>query len=144
LLEEGLDWQEMSINPKDMDFIQSKNSASREITLAFGVPPQLLGINGDNTYSNMQEARLALWEETLIPLLDKLSDSLGSWLSYWYQEEIIIDFDRDAISALTEKRENLWSKIAGADFMTVNEKRSFVGLAPVKGGDNLPLPLDNS
>jgi HK97 family phage portal protein len=143
LLEGGLDWQEMSINPKDMDFIQSKNSASREIALAFGVPPQLLGINGDNTYSNMQEARLALWEETLIPLLDKLSDSLGSWLSYWYQEEIIIDFDRDAISALTEKRENLWSKIASADFMTVNEKRSFVGLAPVKGGDNLPLPLNN-
>ena len=60
LLEGGLGWQEMSINPKDMDFIESKNSAAREIALAFGVPPQLLGINGDNTYSNMQEARLAL------------------------------------------------------------------------------------
>lgn len=74
LLEGGLGWQEMSINPKDMDFIESKNSAAREIALAFGVPPQLLGINGDNTYSNMQEARLALWEETLIPLLDKIAD----------------------------------------------------------------------
>ena len=56
LLEGGLDWREMSINPKDMDFIESKNSAAREIALAFGVPPQLLGINGDSTYSNMQEA----------------------------------------------------------------------------------------
>lgn len=135
LLEGGLDWREMSINPKDMDFIESKNSAAREIALAFGVPPQLLGINGDNTYSNMQEARLALWEETLIPLLDKLSDALGNWLSHWYKEEIIIDFDRDSISALTEKRENLWSKIAAADFMTLNEKRAFFGLAPLPGGD---------
>lgn len=137
LLEGGLDWQEMSINPKDMDFIESKNSAAREIALAFGVPPQLLGINGDNTYSNMQEARLALWEETLIPLLDKLSDALSNWLSYWYGEEILIDFDRDSISALTEKRENLWAKIASANFMTINEKRAFVGLGPIENGNRL-------
>lgn len=137
LLEGGLAWQEMSINPKDMDFIESKNSAAREIALAFGIPPQLLGINGDNTYSNMQEARLALWEETLIPLLDKLSDALGNWLSHWYQEEIIIDFDRDSISALIEKRENLWVKITNANFMTLNEKRAIVGLKPLEDGDRL-------
>lgn len=137
LLEGGLAWQEMSINPKDMDFIESKNAAAREIALAFGIPPQLLGINGDNTYSNMQEARLALWEETLIPLLDKLSDALGNCLSYWYQEEIIIDFDRDSISALTERRENLWEKITQANFMTLNEKRALVGLKPIENGDIL-------
>jgi HK97 family phage portal protein len=64
LIEGGLEWQEMSMSPKDMDFIEAKNSAARDIALALGVPPQLLGIPGDNTYSNMQEARLALWEET--------------------------------------------------------------------------------
>ncbi len=137
LLEGGLDWREMSISPKDMDFIESKNSASREIALAFGVPPQLLGINGDTTYSNMQEARLGLWEETLIPLLDKLSDALSNWFSYQYSEEIFIDFDRDNISALTEKRESLWTKIANANFMTINEKRSLAGLKPISGGDVL-------
>lgn len=137
LLEGGLGWQEMSINPKDMDFIESKNSAAREIALAFGVPPQLLGINGDNTYSNMQEARLALWEETLIPLLDKIADSMSNWFSYLFKEDIIIDFDRDSISALTEKRENLWAKISNANFMTLNEKRAFVGLPPIINGDRL-------
>ncbi len=139
LLEGGLDWREMSISPKDMDFIESKNSAAREIALAFGVPPQLLGINGDNTYSNMQEARLGLWEETIIPLLDKISNALTHWLSSYYQEKIIIDFDRDSISALTDKRENLWSKISSSDFMTINEKRAFVGLKPISGGDKLSV-----
>ncbi len=137
VLEGGLDWREMSISPKDMDFIESKNSAAREIALAFGVPPQLLGISGDNTYSNMQEARLALWEETLIPLLDKLSDSLSNWFSYLFNDEILVDFDRDGISALTEKRENLWGKITASNFMTINEKRAFVGLPPIAGGDEL-------
>ncbi|MEY3196659.1 MAG: hypothetical protein RLZZ59_25, partial [Pseudomonadota bacterium] len=137
ILEGGLDWREMSISPKDMDFIESKNAAAREIALAFGVPPQLLGINGDNTYSNMQEARIALWEETVIPLLDKLSDAFTNWLSYWFNQEIIIDFDRDSISALIEKRENLWDKISKSSFMTVNEKRAFVGLGTIDGGDSL-------
>lgn len=137
LLEGGIEWQEMSINPKDMDFIQTKNSAARDIALAFGVPPHLLGINGDSTYNNMQEARVALWEETIIPLLDKIADSLTTWFQYWYQEDIVVDFNRDAISALTHKQENLWAKINNANFMTINEKRAIVGLVPIESGDVL-------
>ncbi|HWL04416.1 MAG TPA: phage portal protein, partial [Xanthobacteraceae bacterium] len=52
LLEGGLDWKAMSLSPKDMDFLEAKHSAAREIALAFGVPPMLLGIPGDATYAN--------------------------------------------------------------------------------------------
>ena len=83
----------------------------------------------------MQEARLALWEENIIPLLDKLSDGLSNWFSYWLKEDLIIDFDRDSISALTERRENLWSKITAASFMTLNEKREFKRKTGNKGLD---------
>ena len=136
LLEGGLEWQEMHISPKDMDFIESRNCAAREIALAFGVPPQLLGIAGDSTYSNMHEARLALWEETIIPLLNYLADAFGNWFSYWYQCPITLDFNRDAISTLTERRENLWAKISNANFMTLNEKRAIFSLPPIKNGDS--------
>ena len=74
-------------------FLELKDSSARDIAIAFNIPPQLLGINGDNTYSNMQEARFALWEENIIPLLDKLSDGLSNWFSYWFEEELLIDFD---------------------------------------------------
>jgi len=137
LLEGGLDWKDMSIHPKDMDFMESKNAAAREIALAFGLPPQLLGISGDNTYSNMQEARLALWEETIIPLLDKISDNLSNWMSIWFGEDLKIDFDRNSISALSEKRKNNLDKISNSNFMTINEKRAMIDLAPIEGGDRL-------
>ncbi|KJV81190.1 phage portal family protein [Rickettsia hoogstraalii str. RCCE3] len=78
-----------------------------------------------------------MWEETLIPLLDKIADSMSNWFSYLFKEDIIIDFDCDSMSALTEKRENLWAKISNANFMTLNEKRAFVGLPPVINGDRL-------
>ena len=57
----GLDWKAMSLTPKDMDFMEAKHSAAREIALAFGVPPMLLAIPGDNTYSNYQEANRVFW-----------------------------------------------------------------------------------
>ena len=44
LLEGGLDWKAMSLTPRDLDFMEAKNSAAREIALAIGVPPMLLGI----------------------------------------------------------------------------------------------------
>jgi len=56
LLEGGLDWKALSLSPKDMDFMAAKDGAAREIALAFGVPPMLLGIPGDNTYANYAEA----------------------------------------------------------------------------------------
>ena len=137
VLEGGLKWQETNNAEKFEKFLELKDSSARDIAIAFNIPPQLLGINGDNTYSNMQEARLALWEENIIPLLDKIADGLSNWLSYWLKEDLLIDFDRDSISALTERRENLWSKITSASFMTLNEKRAFVGLEAIKGGDKI-------
>jgi len=129
LLEGGLEWQEMSYSPKDMDFMETKNSAARDIALAFGVPPHLLGIRGDNTYSNMQEARLAFWEETIIPLIDKTVDALNNWLVPFFGDDLRLSYDLNKISALAEKQDKLWHRIAKADFMSDDEKRSVLGLS---------------
>ena len=141
ILEGGLKWQDTNHAEKFEKFIELKDSAARDIAIAFNVPPQLLGLRGDNTYSNMQEARLALWEENIIPLLDKYADALSSWLSYWYKEDLLVDFDKDSISALSERREKIWTKISSANFMTLNEKRIQVGLPQLKNGDILPSDI---
>ena len=52
LLDGGLDWKPLSLSPRDVDFIEAKNAAAREIALAIGVPPMLFGIPGDNTFSD--------------------------------------------------------------------------------------------
>lgn len=137
LLEGGLDWREMSISPRDMDFLNAKHSSARDIALAFGVPPQLLGIPGDNTYSNLAEARLALWEQTVLPLLDTMASALNSWLASRFGEGIVLRYDRDAISALSPRREKLWERLEGNNFLTVNEKRALVGYGPIEGGDTV-------
>lgn len=137
LLEGGLDWKAMSLTPKDMDFLEAKNSAAREIALAFGVPPMLLGIPGDNTYANFQEANRVFWRQTILPLASRVGSSLAQWLSPQFGGELRIVVDTDRIDALASDRTALWDRVANAPFLTLNEKREATGYAPVVDGDRL-------
>jgi HK97 family phage portal protein len=128
LLEGGLEWKEMSMSPRDMDFISVKHSSARDIALAFGVPPQLLGIPGDNTYANLQEARLALWEQTILPTLETITDALNNWLVPMFDGALELEPDSDAIPVLAAKRDAYWERIANASFLTDDEKRALLGV----------------
>lgn len=129
LLDGGLKWQNMALSPADMDFATLKSAAARDIALAFGVPPMLLGLPGDNTYANYREANRALWRLTLLPLAEKLFAALREGLSPWFPDaQLGIDLDR--VPALSEDRERLWSQVAEADFLSRAEKRQMLGLSP--------------
>lgn len=134
ILEGGLKWQAMGMSPKDLEFVSGKREAAREIALAFGVPPMLLGIPGDNTYSNYQEARAALYEETVLPLVDKVCEAISNWVQPTYAG-LRIGYDVDAIEALSPRRSAIWDRVQKADFITTDEKREAVGYGPYKPSD---------
>ena len=127
LLEGGLKWQAMSLTPADMDFVALKEAAAREIALAFGVPPMLLGLPGDNSYANYREANRALWRLTILPLAGKILDGLSGALAAWWPETKLA-VDRDQIPALSEDRERLWKQVCEADFLSPEEKRAMLGV----------------
>ena len=127
LLEGGLKWQAMALSPADMDFATLKAAAARDIALAFGVPPMLLGLPGDNTYANYREANRALWRLTLLPLADKILAGLREGLEPWFPDAALaVDLDR--VPALAEDRERLWAQVSAADFLSAGEKRAVLGL----------------
>ena len=130
LLEGGLDWKAMSLTPKDMDFIEAKAAAAREIALAFGVPPLLLGLPGDNTRTNYAEANLAFWRGTVIPTLARLQKSLGAWLAPAFGGGLVFDYDVDRIDALAADRAAEWKRVGDATFLTDDEKRAALGYGP--------------
>jgi HK97 family phage portal protein len=128
LLEGGLDWKPMGFSPSDMEFQQTKESAAREIALAFGVPPMLLGLPGDNTYANYQEANRAFYRLTVLPLLAKVLEAMSGWLAPQFGEGLSLRTDLDNVPALAAEREAQWRRIAGATFLTDAEKRRLLGL----------------
>lgn len=128
ILEGGLDWKAFGFSPKDMDFVLGKADAARDIARSFGVPPMMLGIPGDNTYSNYREANRAFYRQTVIPLLDRFCRSMTGWLIRPTGDKTLrIVFDQDEIDALSMDREAKWQRAQNADFLTVNEKRVSVG-----------------
>ena len=133
LLEGGLDWKAMALSPKDMDFVEAKHSASRDIALAFGVPPMLLGIPGDNTYANYQEANRAFYRLTVLPLVARIARELSAWLGPVFGESFRLWYDADKVEGLAAERDALWARIGAAGFLTDDEKREAVGYQPAGG-----------
>jgi HK97 family phage portal protein len=127
LLEGGLRWQPLSLSPADMDFVGLKAAAAREIALAFGVPPMLLGLPGDATYANYREANRALWRLTVLPLAGTILAALAQGLAGWF-EDASLSVDLDRVAALSEDRERLWASVAAAGFLSDEEKRTMVGV----------------
>jgi HK97 family phage portal protein len=126
LLEGGLDWKSMGLSPREMDFAEAKNGAARDIALAFGVPPMLIGIPGDNTYANYAEANRALWRLTILPLIFRTAEAMTGWLADLYPQ-VKLDFDLDQVAGLSAERGELWARVGAADFLTDAEKRDAVG-----------------
>ena len=128
LLEGGLDWKPMGFSPSDMEFQKTKEAAAREIALAFGVPPMLLGIPGDATYANYAEAHRAFFRLTVLPLVRRVAAVLGHWLSGYVGAPLTLAPDLDQVPALTAERDAQWARIAAADFLSEAEKRRMLGL----------------
>lgn len=128
LLEGGLDWKPMGFSPSDMEFQKTKEAAGREIATAFGVPPMLMGIPGDATYANYQEANRAFYRLTVLPLVARVTAGISHWLSGFTQEVVELRPDLDQIPALAVERDQQWARVGAADFLSPQEKRAILGL----------------
>jgi hypothetical protein len=114
--------------------------ATTDIALCFGVPSQLVGVPDSQTYSNVAEARLALYEETIIPHLRKMASDLNEWLVPMFDDRLTLEFDIDSIPALAERKKKTYENVTSAvreGIMTRNEARKIIGLETVEGADDL-------
>ncbi len=128
LLEGGLDWKPMGFSPSDMEFQKTKEAAAREIAMAFGVPPMLVGVPGEATYANYAEANRAFYRLTVIPLAQKVMADLSHWFRGMTGEAVEFRVDLDQVPALSAEREAAWARIVAADFLSEAEKRALLGL----------------
>ncbi|MFN3232928.1 MAG: phage portal protein [Alphaproteobacteria bacterium] len=142
LLEGGLEWQEMGMSARDLDWLAGKDLAAREIAQVYQVPPQLIGIPDAQTYSNNREARLALYEDAVMPLADLFAESMTSWLAPFFGEDLTLSYDKDRVEALSPRRDRLYQRLAGADWLTRNEKRVATGFDPM-AKSNTPVEQDD-
>jgi HK97 family phage portal protein len=133
ILEGGLDWLSIAHSPRDMEHLEVRHAAAREIALAFGVPPLMLGLPGDNTYANYAEANRAFYRASVLPLIERTAEAVSHWLSPAFGDVRLVP-DLDRIEALSTERAALWARVGAAAFLTEDEKREAVGYGVNRDG----------
>jgi len=143
VLEAGLSFDRFSMTSEDMSWIQASKMSAREISIVFGVPPEILGDSTNKTYNNYTQARKAFYEETVIPELEYLTQELGNWLLKEFgldNTQYIVTYNKGDIEAIIEDRMMLWEKAKESHFITFNEKRNLVGYDDVENGEIYMIP----
>ncbi len=130
LILDGLEWQDLTISAKDMDWIEGRRDAARTISFTMGCPPILLGIPGDATYSNMEEGRLGLYLDNVLPELQDLIDWLNVWLVPKYGKGLRLCIDRRRIDALVLYFIKQAAEVDKLSHLTLDEKRELNGYKP--------------
>lgn len=142
ILDGGLDWVDFSLTPAEMEWLEGIRDAARFVCLSFGVPSMLLGIPGDNTYSNYKEARQALYVDTVLPVGRLFHAYLNAWLLPAFGENLRIVVDMPKVDALSEMMKEKWEAANAASFLTINEKRALVFYEPIESeeADEVYIP----
>lgn len=135
----GAQWQPLSMSPAEMDFINSRKLNREDICSIFGVPPVMIGYYENATLANVSEGRKIFWQDTIIPYLVDIRNSLNASLAAEYGADIRLDFDTSTVEALQENiadkiqnASNLFSM--GVPFNEIN-KLLDLGLDEIEGGN---------
>ena len=127
ILEGGVKWESWAITPKDMDWLNSDKMNARKICSVYNVAPEIIGDSENKTYSNYKEARKALYVEAILPDLDFLRDEFNNWLTPAFGDRLYLEYDKNAIEAIREEQDAVYTRQAQAWWRSVNEKRLACG-----------------
>lgn len=129
-------------SPTDLDFLEGGRELARRICNGYNVPPQILGIPGDNKYANYQEARQHFYEGPIFWYLRFFRGEVNNWL-FKKGDSLQLNFMMNDHPALSPKRDKMWDRAQKSNFITVNEKRTLVEYTPIgKAGDVILVPAN--
>ncbi|MEV5977497.1 phage portal protein [Streptomyces sp. NPDC052114] len=146
ILEDGMEYNPVSINPQQAQYVEARKLTREEVAAAFFIPPPLVGILDHATFSNIREQHQHLYQDTLGPWLvmleqeiaaqilpDLPGDNAGVYAEFNIQAKMRGSFEEQAAAASTA---------TGGPWMTRNEIRARNNLPAVEGGDELITPLN--
>ena len=119
-------WVNFGLSSADLQLLESYKASKQDLANLFGVPVLLL--TGEHaTYDNYKTSRQVLFTNCVIPELNKLRDSLNSFLVPQFGEDLYLDFDYSVIPELMPEQAKLVDQLSKSYWLTTNEKREAVG-----------------
>ncbi len=142
VLDSGLKYQQISLSPREMDFIESLKATRDDILIAFKVPKPIVAVTDDVNRANAETAQEIFLSETIVPEMNKLVNKLNEALIIpeWGEEYFLTFEDPTPV----DRETRLAEFTAGCDkWISRNEIRQILGMESTDGGDNLYTQIAN-
>lgn len=138
VLEGGLEWQPMSLSPKDLDFETLKSQAEEQIYKKLDIPVQLIS-SKQTTAGNTSNLRLEFYQNRVIPMLEEILAHMNKYILPFYKDtktkNLEYSIDKEEIDVLADIRIKKRDAVEKSTTLTINEKRKMYKLADIKGGN---------
>jgi len=146
ILEGGMKYEQVQINPQDMQMLETRRFQTEDIARFFGVPGFLINDTTKTTSwgSGIEQMMLGFYQLNLRPYLTRWEQELQHTLfNVADRRKYKIEFNFEGLlRGDTAGRSEYYSKMVGSPTMTINEARKRENLPPVVGGDQLISPLN--
>lgn len=125
----------LSDDPATALSVDIKDSLARDVVMTFGVPTQLVGLPGQDTYNNMAMARVGFLTDTILPgYIGLLVGGLNHALM---RNGAKIKPDVEHIPAMIAYRQQMTELASKATMLSINEQRALLGYPRFEGsGDD--------
>ncbi len=144
LLDNGLKWQQLTINPDDAQMLESRRFSVEEICRVFGVPPHMVGHTENSTSwgTGLEQQTLGFQKFTLRRRLKRIEQALEKQLLTPQDRAagVTIEFNLEGLLRGDSKARSEFYSAALGDtqkpgWMVRNEVRALENLPPVDGWD---------
>ena len=131
----NVDFLQMGMSSTDLQMIEQGVLSLRAICNIYKVSSRLFNDPANSTFNNVQQAEKAMWNDAVIPLLEKFKQRYNSWLAPSFGEEFMLDYDLtgvDALQADAKTRAEVSKIHFDTGNISMNEYRKLNGLEPLE------------
>ncbi len=144
VLEEGLNWQAISVTPEEAQFLQTREFQAEDVCRWFGVPPHMVGLTSKATSwgSGIEQMSIGFVTYTLMPWLTRIQQVISRDLiiatNRFFAEFVVAGLLRGDTLA----RYQAYQTGINTGFITRNEARRLENMNPLPGLDEPLQPLN--
>lgn len=141
ILSGDLEYQQISLSQREMDFIESMKFTRDDILVAFKVPKPIVAIVDDVNRANSETAMYIFLSETIKPEIARIVEKINEELIIPdFGAEFYLEFE-DPTPANRELELKEYESGLMNNYLLINEVRQREGLEPISGGWSLYLPF---
>jgi HK97 family phage portal protein len=144
VLDGGAEWKSFSMTAKDAEFLESRKLTNLDICRIWGVPPTVVGILDNGTYSNVEMESRALVVRCLAPMARRIEQAMNvALLPLGSRRTLFIEHDLAGLLRGDQKARYEAYQIGREwGWLSPNEIRGLENMPRIEGGDEYLTPLN--